>query len=67
MLGQGIITLFGKPAVRGDGGPLSQRTTLPKLKGERVWLVGANFLVQESFVLGAVYNIRSDKAVPLNL
>ena len=37
------------------------------LKGERVWLVVADFLVQESFVLAAVYNIRSGKDAPINL
>ena len=46
-------TLFGKPADRGDGGLLSQRTIFPEfriqvsfmLKGEGVWQVVAIFLV----------------------
>ena len=39
---------------------MSQRTNLPDqasfiLKGEGVWLVVANYLVQETFVLAAVH------------
>ena len=32
MLGQGIVTLFGKPADREDSGLVSQRTILPELE-----------------------------------
>ena len=60
VLEQEIATLFGKPAGTKDGGLVDwcpQRTILPKLefllllKGERVWLAVANFLMPESFVL----------------
>ena len=56
MLEQEIATLFGKSAGRKDGGLVPQRSILPKLefwlllKGERVWLAVANFLMPESFV-----------------
>ena len=56
-----MVTLFRKPADREDDALVSQRTILPKLefrlllKGEGMWLVIANFLVQESFVLAAVH------------
>ena len=58
VLGQGITTLFRKPADRENGALVSQRTNLPELrlsllKGEGVWLVVANFLLPESFVLVA--------------
>ena len=32
LLGQGIVTLFRKPANREDGGLVSQRTLLPELE-----------------------------------
>ena len=32
MLGQGTVTLFGKPADREDSGLVSQRTILPELE-----------------------------------
>ena len=32
LLGQGIVTLFGKPADRDNGGLVSQRTTFPELE-----------------------------------
>ena len=32
LLGQGIATLFGKPANQEDGGLMSQRTILPELE-----------------------------------
>ena len=62
VLGQRIATLFGKPAAQEDAGLVSQRTILPELdfrllllKGKGgVWLVVADFLVPESFVLAAV-------------
>ena len=56
VLEQEIATLFAKPAGRKDGGLVPQRSILPKLefwlllKGERVWLAVANFLMPESFV-----------------
>ena len=61
MLGQGIATLFRKPADRKDGGLLSQRTILTGLefrlvfilKGEEMWLIATNCLLQESLVLTA--------------
>lgn len=56
------MTLLGEPADPEDGGPVSQRTLLPELefkrltiKGEGVWLVGANFLVSESFAFAPVH------------
>ena len=62
MLGRGIATLSRKLADREDGGLVSQNH-LPQvkaqasfiLKGEGVWLVVANLLVRESFVLAAVH------------
>ena len=62
LLGQGITTLFKKPADREDGGLVFQRTIAQVriqasfiLKGKEVWLVVADFLVPESFVLAAVH------------
>ena len=61
MLGQGIMTLFGKPVSQEDGGLLSHKNRLTLriqvsfiFKGEELWLVVINFLVPESFVLAAV-------------
>ena len=61
LLGQGIATLFRKPADRKNGGLLSQRTILTGLefrlvfvlKGEGVWLIATNCLLQEFLVLTA--------------
>ena len=61
VLEQEIATLFGKPAGRKDGGLVPQRSILPKLefwlllKGERVWLAVANFLMPEFFVFASVH------------
>ena len=57
--GQGTETLFGKPADWEDGGLVSQRTIFFELRVQASekgggWLVVADFLVQESFVLAAV-------------
>ena len=63
MLGQGIMTLFGKPESQKDGELLSHKNHLTLrvqvsfiFKGEGIWLFFINFLVPESFVL-AVVNI----------
>ena len=53
--GLGLATLFRKPADSEDG-LVSQRSIQASfmLKGKGVWLVGADFLMLESFVLAAV-------------
>ena len=61
LLGQGRVTLFGKPAGPEKGGLVSQRAILTQvriqasfiLKREGVGLLIANFLVPESLVLEA--------------
>ena len=57
-LGQGIVTLFRKLAVRDDGlgEPSFLRENLDffLLKREGVWLFIANFSVHESFILADV-------------
>ena len=57
-----VFHLFESPADQEDDGLVSQRTTFPEfefrlllLRGKGMWLVVANFLASESFVLTAVY------------
>ena len=64
--GQGIETLFGKPADREVVNECPREPSYQVriwasfiLKVERVWLLGANFFVSEFFVLAAVTQIRS--------
>ena len=63
LLGQGTDILFRKPVDQEYGGPLTvPKKHLPQvriqasfiIKLEGVWLVAANFLVLESFVLAVV-------------